>query len=116
MENLQTYKLLHENGSFIFLTETQFLKAATANYYSTVFYASSVWYMNIKSMYKTKFNPLHFRILRIATKLHDESRTVLTARCQRATTIEWVRYITSTRVINKTVLDDEPKPFLTFYS
>jgi hypothetical protein len=66
-------------------------------------------------MFKTKFNSLHFRILRIATRLNEESRTVLTERCQRATPIEWVRYFTFTRVI-KTVLDKEPKPLFDLLS
>jgi hypothetical protein len=92
-----------------YLDEKQFLKAATAHYYSTVFYASSVWYMNTKACYKTKFNSLHFRMLRIATRLHEESRSTLTKRCQRATPMEWVKYVTSTRVI-KTIRDEEPKP------
>ncbi len=34
------------------MTEEQFLKAVTANYYSSVFYWSSVWYPNIKERVK----------------------------------------------------------------
>ncbi len=54
-----------------YLTEDQFLKAATADYYESVFYASSVWFQNIKVIFKTKFNSIHFRILGTATRLHE---------------------------------------------
>ena len=38
-----------------YLTEDQFLKAASANYYSSVFYASSVWFLSIKAVHRSKF-------------------------------------------------------------
>jgi hypothetical protein len=92
-----------------YMTEDQFLKAATAHYYSTIFYASSVWFQNTKAQFKSKFNSLHFRILRIATRAYGDSRQTLTDRCQRATPSEWVRFVTASRVI-KTIRDEEPKP------
>jgi hypothetical protein len=92
-----------------YMTEAQFLKAATAHYYNTVFYASSVWYQNVRASYKSKFNSLHFRILRIATRAYGESRQTLMDRCKRATPLEWVKFTTASRVI-KTIRDEEPKP------
>ena len=86
------------------------MKASTANYYSSVFYASSVWYPNIKACHKTKFDSLHFRMLRIATRQsNDTSRKDLYDRCKRATPAEWSNYVTSTKIM-KIVRDEEPKP------
>jgi hypothetical protein len=92
-----------------YLTEDQFLKAASANYYSSVFYASTVWFPNIKAIHRTKFDSLHFRMLRIATREpNDTSRKKLYDRCKRATPVEWTRYLTSTKVM-KIIRDEEPK-------
>ena len=90
------------------MDEEQFLRAVTVNYYSSVFYASSVWYQNAKAIHKTKFNSIHFRILRTATRSFGASRPELSKRCQRATPIEWARFVTASRVI-KTIRDEEPK-------
>jgi len=99
-----------------YLTEEQFLRAATANYFSSVFYASSVWFDNIKASYRTKFDSLHFRMLRIATKMpNDTHRRTLYTRCNRATPVEWSRYITATKVI-KIIRDQEPKPLFDLLS
>jgi len=92
-----------------YMTEEQFLKAATVNYYSTVFYSSSVWFHSVKAIHKTKFNSLHFRMLRTATRQHETSRSELTKRCRRATPNEWANFITASRVI-KTIRDEQPKP------
>ncbi len=54
-----------------YLTESQFLKTASANYYGSVYYASSVWFQNLKQVHKNKLNSYHFRLLRTA-KFHDE--------------------------------------------
>ncbi len=35
-----------------YLTESQFLKAASANYYGSVFYACGVWYNSLKQVNK----------------------------------------------------------------
>jgi hypothetical protein len=90
------------------MNESQFLKAATAYYYKTVFYAMSVWFLNAKACYRSKFNFLHFRILRITTRSFYDSRQYLTDRCKRATPTEWVKFSTASRVI-KTIRDEEPK-------
>jgi len=92
-----------------YLTEAQFLKAASAHFYGTVFYACSVWYDKIKMSYKNKLRSLHFRLLRSAC--HDYyqqySREYLSKRCKRATPDEWARYCTSSIVI-KTIRDKNP--------
>lgn len=79
------------------MTESQFLKSVTANYYSSVFYCSSVWYNSLKAVYNTKLTSLHFRLLRTACKDYNKllSRDELTERCKRATPNEWSRYTTS---------------------
>ena len=94
-----------------YLTESQFLKAATANYYGTVFYASSVWYQNIKQTHKNKFDTIHFRMLRTATRQRESetTRDSLSRRCERATPKEWVQYLTASLVM-KTIRDQQPKP------
>ena len=85
------------------------MSCATSHYYSTVFYASSIWFDSTKAIFKTKFNSLHFRILRIATRTFDDKRSYLTERCKRATPSEWTKFTTATRVI-KIIRDEEPKP------
>lgn len=49
-----------------YLRRKQFLKAASANNYGPVFYASSVLYANTKKCFQTKLDSLHFRLLRVA--------------------------------------------------
>ncbi len=92
-----------------YMTEEQFLKSVTANYYSTIFYSSSVWLPNIKAIHRTKINSLHFRLLRTACKDYQFqiSRSDLTARCKRATPTEWSRYVTAS-VAMKVVRDKTP--------
>lgn len=92
-----------------YLTEEQFLKSVTANYYSTIFYSSSVWLPNIKAIHKTKLNSLHFRLLRTACKDYNFqiSRDALTARCKRATPTEWANYTTAS-IAMKVVRDKTP--------
>jgi len=51
-----------------FDAQEQFLKAASANYYGSVFYSSIVWFQNLKQIHKTKLNSIHFRMLRTAKK------------------------------------------------
>jgi len=92
-----------------YLTEAQFLKAVSAHFYGTVFYACSVWYDNIKACYKNKLRSLHFRLLRSAC--HDYyqqySKDYLSKRCRRATPDEWVRYNTASIVL-KIIRDKNP--------
>jgi len=91
------------------LTEAQFLKAVSAHFYGTVFYACSVWYENTKVCYKNKLRSLHFRLLRTACNDHFQqySKEYLSKRCRRATPDEWVKYCTSSIVI-KTIRDKNP--------
>jgi len=93
-----------------YMTESQFLKAVTANYYSTVFYGASVWLPNIKAIHMTKLQSLHFRLLRSACRDYysNISRHDLTRRCKRATPSEWAKYTTSSIAI-KIVRDAKPK-------
>jgi len=92
-----------------YLTEDQFLKAASANYYSTIFYGASVWFESTKAIQKTKFQSLHFRLLRTATRdygfhlSHDQ----LSTRCKRATPKQWSNYITASLIL-KTFRSKQP--------
>ena len=94
-----------------YLTEEQFLKSVTSNYYGSVFYGASVWLPNIKASHKTKLNSLHFRLLRVACKDFSLklSRDDLTTRCKRAKPMEWARYSTAS-IAMKTIRDELPKP------
>jgi len=101
---LSNFKFLRK-----YLTEAQFLKAVSAHFYGTVFYACAVWYDSIKSCYKNKLRSLHFRLLRTACRdYHNEySRDYLSKRCQRADPDEWSKFCTSSLVI-KTIRDKNP--------
>jgi len=96
---LSNFKFLRK-----YLTEAQFLKAVSAHFYGTVFYACSVWYDSIKICYKNKLKSLHFRLLRSACNDHFQqySKEYLSKRCRRATL-----YCTSSIVI-KTIRDKNP--------
>jgi len=102
---LSNFKFLRK-----YLTEAQFLKAVSAHFYGTVFYACSVWYDNAKACYKNKLRSLHFRLLRAACKDYYQqySKDYLSKRCRRATPDEWAKYCTSSIVI-KTIRDKNPK-------
>jgi hypothetical protein len=93
-----------------YLTEEQFLKTVTCNFYSSVFYASSVWLPNCKATQQTKLTSLHFRLLRTACKDYwtKMSRKDLTNRCQRATPAEWSKYTTASVAI-KIIKNKQPK-------
>jgi len=82
-----------------YLTEEQFLKVVSAHYYGTVFYAANVWFHCSKAKFKTKFESLHFRLLKIATRTFSLERQQLTERCKRATPDEWCNFITASTVI-----------------
>jgi len=102
---LSNFKFLQK-----YLTESQFLKAVSAHFYGTVFYACPVWYDSIKACYKNKLKSLHFRLLRTACHDHHQqySKEYLSKRCRRATPDEWVRYCSASLVI-KTIRDKNPK-------
>jgi len=92
-----------------YLTEKQFLKAASANYYGSVYYAASVWFHNLKQSQKKKLTAVHFRMLRTAKKDFKMalSRSKSTQLCERATPEQWAKFVTASRVI-KTIRDQQP--------
>jgi hypothetical protein len=94
-----------------YMTEKQFIKLVTANFYNAIFYASSVWLPCIKAIYKTKLTSLHFRMLRSACKDYTQkiSRNDLTNRCKKATPMEWAKF-TTVSVAMKVVRDKLPVP------
>ncbi len=93
-----------------YLTESQFLKAASANYYGSVYYAANVWFHCTLKSLRNKLTSVHFRLLRVAKKdyMMKFKRTELTELCQRATPEQWTNFITASRVI-KILRDKEPK-------
>jgi len=93
-----------------YLTEEQFLKTVTCNFYSSVYYAASVWLPNCKAIQKTKLTSLHFRLLRTACKDYwtKLSRIELTNRCQKATPPEWSKYTTASVAI-KVIKTKQPQ-------
>jgi hypothetical protein len=101
---LSAFKFLRK-----YLTESQFLKAASANYYGSVYYACSVWFNNLKQIHKKKLTSFHFRLLRAAKKDYRMKfkRYELTEACKRATPDQWTKFITASRVI-KIVRDQQP--------
>ena len=95
-----------------YMTEKQFITAASANYYGSVFYCCSVWFHSSKQSIKKKLNSSHFRLLRTAKRDFKMTlkRNELTELCERATPEQWTRFITATRVIK--VLRDKKPPDL----
>jgi hypothetical protein len=93
-----------------YLTEPQFLKSVTCNFYSSVYYGASIWLSNCKATHKAKLTLLHFRLLRTACKDYRNKipRADLTTRCLRATPLEWSR-CTSASVAIKTIRDKQPE-------
>ncbi len=98
------------SGLWKYLTEKLFLKAASANYYGSVYYAANVWYHQLKQIHKIKLIFAHFRLLRTAKRDFrlEIKRDELTILCKRATPDEWTNFITTSRVI-KILRDEEPK-------
>jgi len=93
-----------------YLTKDKFLKPASAHFYGAVFYASSVWFEQCKS----KFKSLHFRLLRTACKDYglNRSKAELTAICIRATPEERAKFATASKA-TKIMRDEQPKPLFT---
>ena len=91
-----------------YMTEKQFLKSVICNFYSSVYYASSVWLSSCKAIQKTKLLSLHFRLLRTACKDYWSkiSRHDLTNRFMRATPLEWAKYTTASIAIETRTLHD----------
>jgi len=101
---LSAFKFLRK-----YLTESQFLKAASANYYGSVFYSSCVWFSSLKQIHKTKLTSIHFRMLRTAKRDYHMKlkRHELTQLCQRATPDQWTKFITASKVL-KIIRDEQP--------
>jgi len=95
-----------------YLNEEQFLKSVANNFFSTIFYANSVWFDSLKKSTKAKFDSMYYRMLRIATK--DYKRVMhkkeLITRCKRATPSEWAQYSTSSKVIK--IIRDKCPPII----
>jgi len=88
----------------------QFIKVATAQLFSIVYYASQVWLnKTLKGQYWTKLRSLHYRILRGAVKDFKQKRSKLSldSQCKRATPKMWSDYSTSTMVM-KLIRDGSP--------
>jgi len=92
-----------------YFNEQQYLKIVSGNYYGAVFYACTVWFDKMKTIHKTKLNAMHFRMLRVACRdyKHEISKDELMTRCKRATPIQWVRFLTSSKAI-KIARNKEP--------
>ncbi len=91
------------------MTETRFLKSVTCNFFSSVYYASSVWLQNCKAIQKNKLTSIHFRMLRTACRDYrcKLSRETLTNRCMKATPDEWSKYTTAS-IAMQTIRDKKP--------
>lgn len=95
------------------LTTEQFLKVATAQLYSILYYASPVWLnQTLKSTHWQKLRTIHYRILRVAVKDYKKRipNHTLDRRCLRATPKMWSYYSTSSIVIK--ILRDRSPGFL----
>jgi len=92
-----------------YLTEQQFLSIVANTFYSSVFYGGSVWYSLTKQKFKSKFNSLYFRLLRMVCNDHRKliPKDILRKRCQRASPDEWSHYTTGSKII-KIMRDKEP--------
>ena len=68
---------------------------------------------NIKSIHLKKINSLLYRLLRTAVRDYAQKvpRDELTALCKRATPLQWLRFITASKVI-KIYRDQQPMPLL----
>lgn len=91
-------------------TKDQFLQIVTAQYYSLLYYCAPVW-LNESTPAKLRnlINSAHYRPLRIARYDygHRLSKSELSKSCERATPMEWVRYLLASQVI-KIVTNREP--------
>jgi len=84
------------------MTTEQFLKVATCQLYSILYYAAPVW-MNktLSAKQWTKLRSVHYRILRAATRDYKRKkhRHELDKKCQRATPTMWSNYIIASTAI-----------------
>jgi len=92
------------------LTEEQFLKVLTSQYYGICYYGSQVWLGNhTRKMDLKKVESIHYRLLRIAKR--DYKNNI--KRCEldnigHATPQTWIHYCTSSLVV-KILRDSKPK-------
>jgi len=92
------------------MEKDQFLKVATAQLFSIMYYASPVWLNEtLGSSQWKKLRSIHYRILRIATKDFKQraNRRVLDKTYKRATPKMWSQYSTFLLVM-KTLRDRSP--------
>jgi len=93
------------------MTKEQFLKVATAQIFSILYYAAPVWLnKTLTARLWTKLRSVHYRVLRAATRDYKKRkhREELDKNCKRATPKMWSGYITSSTAI-KIVRDRYPK-------
>jgi len=93
------------------LNKEQFLKVASAQLFSIMYYANSVW-MNstLSAMGWKKLRSWHYRILRAAVKdfKYRKSKEQLNLECKRATPVMWHKYSSASLVI-KCIRDGSPQ-------
>jgi len=88
----------------------QFLKIATAQIYSILYYASQVWLNEtLRSDYWQRLKSLHYRVLRAAARDFKQKmpKTTLDKKCKRVNPKTWSTYSTSSLVI-KVIRDRSP--------
>jgi len=91
----------------------QYLKIATAQLFSKIYYASPVWLNETLSSDQWKrLKSLHYRILRVGTRDYKQktSKKVLDVQCKRATPRMWSNYSTNMIVIK--ILRDRSPSFI----
>jgi len=89
----------------------QFLRVATAQLYSIMYYASAVWLNEtLKSEEWKKLRSMHYRILRAGIRDYKQrvSKKVIDVLCKRATPQMWSNYSTNTVSI-KIIRDRSPQ-------
>jgi len=92
-------------------TTDQFLKIVTSQYYSNLYYCSSVWLSTeTRWILKRMINSAHYKALRISINdfKNRTSRDTLNNKLKRATPSEWSNYTTASLVI-KIMRDKMPE-------
>jgi len=110
-KNLQCTKLSVLRRIKKRFTTDQFLKIVTSQYYSNLYYCSSVWLSTeMRWILKRMINSAHYKALRISINdfKNRTSRDTLNIKLKRATPSEWSNYTTTPLVI-KIVRDKMPE-------
>ncbi len=92
------------------LTSEQFIKIATSQVFSTIYYASPVWLnTTLSSKLWKKVTSFHYRVMRVACNDHKarKKRIVIDSICKRATPRMWSDYITAS-IAMKIIRDQAP--------